>query len=234
VAEARRAEQVAEVVVTGIWSHLATSDEPRHPAGDVQEQRFRDAVAVAERAGLTPEVRHLANSAGAMLRPAARCDLVRVGIAVYGLDPAPAVSSVAGLGLVPAMTVQAPLVMAKPLVAGEGVSYGHTWSAPADTSVGLVPLGYADGVPRHASSRAEVWAAGRRRPVRGRICMDQFVIDLGGELPEPGTPVVLFGSGSHGEPTAQDWAEACETISYEIVSRVGGRLSRRYVGEESR
>ena len=231
VAEARRAEQAGALTVTGIWSHLAASDEPAHPANDRQEQRFRDAVAVAERAGLRPEVRHLANSAGALLRPGARFDLVRCGLASYGLDPAPGVSP--ELGLRPAMTVQAPLVLAKHLPAGEGVSYGHTWTTPGDTTVGLVPVGYADGVPRHASSRAEVWAAGRRRPVRGRVCMDQFVIELDGDRPARGEPVVLFGPGDGGEPTAQDWAEACGTISYEVVSRVGGRMRRRYVGEEA-
>ena len=233
-AEARQAEAAGDVTVTGVWSHLATADEPDHPSGDRQEGRFREALAVAEAAGLRPEVRHLANSAGAVLRPSARFDLVRCGIAAYGLDPAPGVpgGAVAALDLVPAMTVQVPLALAKPVREGEGVSYGHTWVAAADTTVGLVPVGYADGVPRHASSRAEVWAAGRRRPVRGRICMDQFVVDLGGELPEPGEPVIIFGPGTRGEPTAQDWAEASGTINYEIVTRVGGRMRRRHVGEE--
>jgi alanine racemase len=122
--------------------------------------------------------------------------------------------------------------MSKPIPAGAGVSYGHTWVADRDTTVGLVPVGYAEGIPRHASSRAEVWAGRRRRPIRGRICMDQFVVDLEGDLPDPGEPVVLFGPGTEGEPTAQDWAVACDTISYEIVTRIGGRLHRRYVGEE--
>jgi alanine racemase len=230
VAAARSAERAGSVEVTGVWSHLASSDEPDHPANEVQARRFGDAAEVAVGAGLRPEQRHLANSAAAILMPSARLDLVRVGLAVYGLDPAP--GHTPDLGLVPAMTVSAPLVMAKRLRAGEGVSYGHTWVADRDTTVGLVPVGYADGVPRHASSRAEVWVAGRRRPIRGRVCMDQFVVDLGGDLPEPGEPVVLFGPGTRGEPTAQEWAEACGTISYEIVSRIGGRLGRRHVGEE--
>jgi alanine racemase len=231
VTAARAAEQSGDLVVTGVWSHLAASDEPGHPANDRQEQRFREALAVAAEAGLRPRLRHLANSAGALLRPSARFDLVRCGIAAYGLDPAP--GETPDLGLVPAMTARAPLALVKPVRAGEGVSYGHTWVAPKDTTVGLVPVGYADGVPRHAGSRAEVWVAGRRRPVRGRICMDQFVVDLGGDRPDPGEPVVLFGPGDRGEPTAQDWAEACETISYEIVSRIGGRFERRFVGEET-
>ncbi|MEO5851409.1 MAG: alanine racemase C-terminal domain-containing protein, partial [Nocardioides sp.] len=109
------------------------------------------------------------------------------------------------------------------------VSYGHTWVAKDDTTVGLVPVGYGDGVPRHGGNALEVWLDGARRPVRGRICMDQFVVDLGGDLPEAGTEVVLFGPGDAGEPTAQEWAEAADTISYEIVTRIGGRLTRRHV-----
>ncbi len=231
VAEARAGEVAGELTVTGVWSHLATADDPTHPAGGVQEGRFAEALAVADRAGLRPEVRHLANSPGALLRPSARWDLVRCGLAAYGLDPAP--GHTPDLGLRPAMTVQAPLVMARRLPAGEGVSYGHTWVADRDTTVGLVPVGYADGVPRHASDRAEVWVSGRRRPVVGRVCMDQFVVDLGGDLPEPGETVVLFGPGTHGEPTAQEWAQACGTISYEIVSRVGGRMRRRYLHDSA-
>jgi alanine racemase len=215
--------------VTGIWSHLACSDEPEHPANAAQERAFRAALAEAERAGLRPEVRHLANSAGAILRPSSRFDLVRCGIASYGLDPAPGVSP--DLGLEPAMTVTAPLALVKDLSAGAAVSYGHTWTAPGATRVGLVPLGYGDGVPRHAGNAAEVWVDGKRRPIRGRICMDQFVVDLGDDdAARPGDQVVLFGPGTAGEPTADDWARACGTIHYEIVTRMGGRLSRRYTG----
>ena len=227
---ARAGQDAGRLGVTGVWSHLACADEPAHPATERQRQRLHEAADEARAAGVGPGLRHLANSAGALLWPEARLDLARVGLATYGLDPAP--GHTPDLGLVPAMTVQAPLVMAKPVRAGEGVSYGHTWVADRDTTVGLVPVGYADGVPRHASGRAEVWVAGRRRPIRGRVCMDQFVVDLQGDLPEPGEPVVLFGPGTRGEPTAQEWAEACGTISYEIVSRIGGRLGRRHVGEE--
>ncbi len=230
VAAARAAQDAGRVEVTGVWSHLACADEPAHPATEVQRERLADAVAQADAAGVGPGLRHLANSAGALLWPDVRLDLARVGLASYGLDPAP--GHTPAVGLVPAMTVQAPLVLAKRVAAGEGVSYGHTWVADRDTTVGLVPVGYADGVPRHASGRAEVWVAGRRRPIRGRVCMDQFVVDLDGDLPDPGEPVVLFGPGTRGEPTAQEWAEACGTISYEIVSRIGGRLGRRHVGEE--
>jgi alanine racemase len=113
------------------------------------------------------------------------------------------------------------------------VSYGHTWVAAQPTTVGLVPVGYGDGILRHASNAAETWVAGKRRPVRGRICMDQFVVDLEGDEALAGDEAVLFGPGRDGEPTAQDWAEACGTISYEIVTRIGGRMTRRYVNDAS-
>jgi alanine racemase len=229
VDHARAGEKAGDWTVTGIWSHFACSDEPDHPANDAQEKVFLDALDVAERAGLRPEVRHLANSAAAILRPSSRFDLVRCGIASYGLDPAPGVTP--DIGLVPAMTARAALSLAKPIRAGAGVSYGHTWTADHDTTVGLVPVGYGDGVPRHAGNVAEVWLEGRRRPVRGRICMDQFVVDLDGELPDPGAGIVLFGTGFGGEPTATEWAQACGTINYEIVTRIGGRMVRRYVDE---
>jgi alanine racemase len=229
VDDARAGEEAGDWTVTGIWSHFACSDEPDHPANDAQEKVFLDALDVAERAGLRPEVRHLANSAAAILRPSSRFDLVRCGIASYGLDPAPGVTP--EIGLVPAMTARAALSLAKPIRAGAGVSYGHTWTADHGTTVGLVPVGYGDGVPRHAGNVVDVWLAGRRRPVRGRICMDQFVVDLDGELPDPGSGIVLFGTGFEGEPTATEWAEACGTINYEIVTRIGGRMVRRYVDE---
>ncbi len=229
VEEARRLEIAGLMRITGIWSHFAASDEPEHPANDEQQQVFDQALGVAADAGLHPEVRHLANSAAAILRPGARYDLVRCGIAAYGLDPAP--GRTPDLGLIPAMTVRARLAMVKPLRAGESVSYGHTWTAERDTTVGLVPIGYAEGIPRHASSRAHVEVGGRLRPVRGLVCMDQFVVDLDGDLPEAGDDVIVFGPGMMGEPTAQDWAEAADTINYEIVTRMGGRMPRVYVDE---
>ncbi len=228
VAAARAGEEAGRWRVTGIWSHLAASDEPAHPANDAQEQVFREALAEAEAAGLRPEVRHLANSAAAILRPSSRFDLVRCGLASYGLDPAP--GHTPDLGLVPAMTARARLTMVKPVPAGAGVSYGHTWVADHDTTLGLVPVGYGDGVPRAAGNEAEAWVGGRRRPLRGRVCMDQLVVELDppGDA-AAGDEVVLFGDGCDGAPTAQDWAEACATISYEIVTRIGGRMVRRHI-----
>jgi alanine racemase len=228
---AAAAEKDGAVRVTGIWTHPACADEPNHPANDKQEQAFRTALEVAEAAGLSPEVRHLANSAAALLRPSARFDLVRCGIASYGLSPAPAVASSADLGLVPAMTARARLALVKRIPAGAGVSYGHTFIATSETTVGVVPVGYGDGVLRHASGTAEVLVAGRRRPVLGRVCMDQFVVEVDDTVAS-GDEAVLFGDGADGGPTAQDWAEACGTISYEIVSRIGGRLRRVHVDSE--
>jgi alanine racemase len=230
VAAAVAAEKAGEVSVTGVWSHFACSDEPDHPANAAQEEVFRWALDLAERSGLHPEVRHLCNSAGALTRPSAWFDLVRCGIASYGLTPMPEVASSDELGLVPVMTARTRLAVVKAVRAGSGVSYGHTYLAPRDTTVGVVPVGYGDGVLRHASSKARVLAAGEQHTIAGRVCMDQFVVDLGDTEAVPGDPVVLFGPGTEGEPSAQDWAEACGTISYEIVTRIGGRMQRRYVG----
>jgi alanine racemase len=229
---ARRAELAGVAEVTGVWSHLACGDEPEHPSVDRQLEAFGRAVAAAEAAGLRPRLRHLANSATLLTRPDAWFDLVRPGLAVYGLSPIPQVASAAELGLTPAMTLRASLSLVKQVAAGQGVSYGHTHVTRADTTLGLVPLGYADGIPRHASGRGPVQVAGVRRQVAGRVCMDQFVVDLAGAEAGPGDEVVIFGPGSTGEPTAQDWADAADTISYEIVSRLGGRIRRRFVGAD--
>ena len=230
VTGAHSAEDEGLVQVTGLWSHLACADDPDHPANTAQQEAFAEACALAEDAGLRPEVRHLANSAGALLHPGARLDLVRLGIASYGLTPAPDVVTEEALGLVPAMTVRGVVVLTKELAAGDGVSYGHTFVAADPMRVALVPMGYGDGVPRHASSTAEVLVDGVRAPVLGRICMDQFVV--GAPEVRPGDEVVLFGPGSQGEPTATDWARWCATINYEIVTRMGGRQTRRWVGDE--
>ena len=232
---ARAGERDGSWKVTGLWSHFACSDEPAHPANGRQEDAFRAAAALAEDCGLRPELLHLANSAAAVLRPSSRFDAVRCGIAIYGLDPAP--GSTPDLGLIPAMTVRTRLAMVKDLAPGDAVSYGQHWVADRATTVGLVPLGYGDGVPRHAfqpgpSTSAEVAVGGKRRPIRGTICMDQFMVDLDGEPAMAGDEVVLFGSGPD-VPTAQDWAEACGTISYEIVTRIGGRMTRSYVDSEA-
>ncbi|MGF1648347.1 MAG: alanine racemase [Kineosporiaceae bacterium] len=223
------------LAVTGLFSHLALADAPSHPTVDRQAAAFAEAIRIGERAGLRPQLRHLANSAATLLRPDLHYDLVRPGIAVYGLSPAPELVSPAEAGLVPAMTLRALLTQAKRVPAGSGVSYGHEYTTTCDTVLGLVPLGYADGLPRSASGRGPLLVrsadAARRLTVAGRVCMDQVVVDLGpGAGAVAGDEVLVWGPGTRGEPTAQDWAVAAGTISYEIVTRIGTRLPRRHVG----
>ncbi|MDT4917823.1 MAG: alanine racemase, partial [Pseudonocardiales bacterium] len=221
---AGKAQASGEVAVIGVWSHFAYADEPGHPTIAKQIGAFGEALEVAARVGVEPQLRHLANSAATLTLPAAHFDLVRPGIAVYGLSP------VAGeFGLTPAMTLRGAAAGVKRVRAGEGVSYGHEYTTTRDTTLVLVPLGYADGVPRHASNVGPVWVNGRRFTVAGRVCMDQIVVDVGDLDVAPGDPVVLFGPGRDGEPTAQDWADAVGTIHYEIVTRVGPRVARIYV-----
>jgi alanine racemase len=229
-AAAAESEHAGALEVVGVWSHLAAADEPGHPSIPVQVEAFQRACEQARANGLEPTLRHLANSAGALVVPEARLDLVRVGIAAYGIDPAPGIAALAGVALRPVMRLRAQLVNVKQIPAGASVSYGWTWTAPAPTTIGLVPLGYGDGIPRHAGNRASVGWSGGRVPVRGRICMDQFVVELGaGHLAQAGEEVTVFGPGDHGEPTANDWAAWCDTIGYEIVTRIGSRVPRRYL-----
>ncbi|MFB6751745.1 alanine racemase [Streptomyces sp. NPDC056353] len=231
VGAALRAEGEGLLRVTGLWSHFACADEPGHPSIAAQVTRFREMTAYAERQGLRPEVRHIANSPATLTLPDAHFDLVRPGIAMYGVSPSPEIGTPADFGLRPAMTLSASLALVKQVPGGHGVSYGHHYTTPGDTTLGLVPLGYADGVPRHASSTGPVLVDGKWRTVAGRIAMDQFVVDLGGDRPEPGAEAVLFGPGDRGEPTAEDWAQAAGTIAYEIVTRIGTRVPRVYVNE---
>jgi alanine racemase len=230
VTAAAKAAAAGEVEVTGIWSHFAYADAPGHPTIARQIAEFTDAVAVARRLGVDPPLRHLANSAATLTLPAAHFDLVRPGIAVYGLTPVPPQD----FGLRPAMTLRSTVALAKRVPAGSGVSYGHVYVTSAETGLALVPLGYADGVPRTATSVGPLLLGGRRRTISGRVCMDQFVVDVGADvstgLVAAGDEVVLFGPGDGGEPTAQDWAAATGTISYEIVTRLGARVPRVYRG----
>jgi alanine racemase len=227
VTAAAKAAASDEVEVVGVWSHFAYADAPGHITTDRQIAAFADALGVATRLGVTPRLRHLANSAATLTRPDAHFDLVRPGIAVYGLSPVPAES---GFGLTPAMTLRSRVALAKRVPAGSGVSYGHAYTAPTETGLALVPLGYADGVPRNATNVGPLLLGGRRRTISGRVCMDQFVVDVGDDEVAAGDPVVLFGPGHDGEPTAQEWAEVLDTISYEIVTRVGARVPRTYRG----
>jgi alanine racemase len=234
VQAARRAEISGGLKITGIWSHFACADEPEHPSVAAQEAAFRAALDIADAAGLKPQVRHLANSAAMLTRESAWFDMVRIGLAGYGLSPIPHIADSAELGLRPAMTLTAQVALAKRLAAGEGVAYGHTYVAETDGYVALIPVGYGDGIPRHASNRAPVWVDGRRYRIAGRVSMDQFAVHTGDRRIKPGSAAVLFGTGEDGLPTAQDWAESADTISYEIVTRIGGRIPRRYVGSLTR
>lgn len=226
-----QAERAVEFV--GLFSHFAYADAPQHPTVRAQQERFEGIVAQAERAGLTPQVRHLANSAATLTNPSAHYDLVRPGVSVYGLSPVPDLGAPEDFGLREAMRLVARLSSVKDSPAGQGVSYGHVYTTTQDTKLGLVPMGYSDGVPRHATSVGPVQVGGRRYAVAGRVCMDQFVLDLGPDSSaEAGDEAILFGVGAAGEPTAQDWAAAIDTINYEIVTRVGARVPRVYLGGE--
>lgn len=197
--------------VVAIWSHLASADVIGDPSIDLQAKRFDDAYEVAKAAGLDP-LRHIANSAALLTRPDLHFDLVRPGIAIYGLNPVPTDHD-----LRPVMSFRSYVALTKRIPAGESVSYGMTWTAREDTTLALVPAGYADGVPRALSGRMEVLLNGRRRPVVGRVCMDQIVVSCEDDEVREGAEVVLFGDGSRGEPTATEWAELTGTIDYEIV-----------------
>ena len=198
-----KAEAEGTVRLVGLWSHLALADEPEHPSVRAQQVVFDDVLERAERSGARLEVRHLANSAATLTAPALHYDLVRPGLAVYGMSPVPQLASPRELGLVPAMTVEASLATVKRVPAGQGVSYAHLYTTTQDTVLGIVPLGYGDGIPRHASGGTAgpggpllVGQGDAARVVRvaGRVCMDQIVLDLGPEAAErAGDTVRLFG-----------------------------------------
>ncbi len=228
----QRAAAADAIRIRGIMSHLVSGDMPADPLNDLQAQRFSAMIAEARSRGIEFEVAHLSNSPSAMTRPDLGFDMVRPGIAVYGLSPVPELGD---MGLRPAMTLKCPVAMVKSINAGDGVSYGHTWIAERDTTVALLPIGYADGVFRALSGRIDALINGRLRRNVGRICMDQLVVDLG---PGPtdvreGDEAILFGPGAAGEPTAQNWADLLGTIHYEVVTSPRGRVRRSYRGGDS-
>jgi alanine racemase len=231
IAATARLAAEGSVELAGVFSHFACADEPGHPSVRAQREAFDAAVREVERTGLDVPLRHMANSAATVLDEQARYDLVRPGISVYGFSPAPRRVAAVELGLRPAMTLLARVAMVKEVAAGAGVSYGHTYTTRADTTLALLPVGYADGLPRHASGTGPVLLGGRRVHVAGRVCMDQVVLDLGpGAAVGIGDVAVVFGDGTDGAPTATDWADAAGTIDYEIVTRIGGRVPRLYLG----
>ena len=246
-------EGVIEVI--GQWSHLAVADSPDVPefvdATDRQIQQFHEFTKRMSEAGLAPKIRHLANTAATLNRPEIHFELVRPGIGLYGYEPDPAMGDSQTYGLQPAMTLQAQLGTVKAVEEGHGISYGRTYLTPNNTSTAIVPLGYADGILRSASGfdmqgarhvdkqggpvRVETNKGARILNVSGRVCMDQFIVDLKGDAAElgvlEGNTVTLFGPGrglEFAEPTADDWAEAAGTISYEIMTGIGARVPRLY------
>ena len=232
VTAAARLEAAGHVVVTGVWSHLACSDEPGHSSIAAQTATFEVGISASRSAGLDPRHVHVANSGAALASPKTWFTMVRPGVAIYGVTPLADGGSPVPLRA--AMTLRATVSLVKRVGAGHGVSYGLTYVTERETTLALVPLGYADGVPRHASSKGPVLINGRWYRVAGRVCMDQFVVDVGDGQVRAGDEVVLFGEAARGEPTALDWASAAGTIGYEIVTRVGPRVPRRYVGSLSR
>lgn len=224
VVEAALAAESVEVAA--LWSHFASADDPGNPSIAAQCAAFEEACEVAVKLGVEPGVtRHLANTAAGITVPESRLDLVRFGGGIYGLSTLP---GGAPGWLRPAMTLSARVAQVKRVPQGTGVSYNHRYVTPTDTTLGLVPLGYADGVPRSAMGHPLVWARGRRWNISGTVCMDQFMVDFGDEPVEVGDEVVLFGPGDAGEPTAQEWGECLGTISYEIATGLGSRIPRVY------
>src|ERR1700727_2759703 len=225
LAAARQARDEGSIVVVGVWSHFASADEPGNPSIEAQLAAFKEALAVAESMGITAQLRHIANTAAALDVPEARYDLVRVGGGSYGLATLP---GGAPAWLRPAMTLRARLALVKRVPAGTGVSYGHRYTTTRETTLGLGPLGYADGIPRAATGLPLVAAHGRRWPIAGTVCMDQLVVDFGDEPVREGEEVVLFGPGEDGELTALEWGEALGTISYDLATGLSARVARSY------
>ena len=211
------------ITTAGIFSHLSSTGVTEDLA---QIEKFEIALESAKQAGLEFEVRHLTASDGTLTYPQARYDMVRIGVALYGLSPF-SDNRAAEFGLTPAMTCKATVVQTKRVPAGSGVSYGYLYKTPVETTLALVPLGYAEGLPRNASGQASVSVNGKNYKILSRIAMDQFVIDVGNASVSPGDEVIVFGSSS---PTADDLADAAGTINYEIVTRMGGRFKREYLG----
>ena len=230
---AMAAERAGVVRVVGVFTHFVAADEPGNPETDAQLERFRAGVAQLEAAGAQLEVRHAANTAATLTRPDAHFDLVRPGIAMYGLAPSPQMGTSESFGLRPVMSVTANVTVTKRVPAGQGVSYGHTYRTETETTLADIPVGYVDGVSRAASNGAPVMVNGHRTQIVGRVCMDQFVVNMGDAPVAAGDEAVLFGRASDGTPgpSADEWAAHIGTINYEVISRMSTRLPRVYIGD---
>lgn len=227
--EAALASRWCEIV--GIYSHLACADDPDSGMTALQLERFAEACAHFPRLGVPMPLRHLANSGGVLHFPQTWLDLVRPGLILYGVSPDPAARMDPALR--PALALHSRVVYFKVVRAGRSVSYGATWTAPADTRVITVPLGYGDGYPRALSNRGQVLVRGERRPIVGRICMDQFMVDLGPD----GTAynedeVVLIGRQGGAAITVEELAAQAGTIPYELLTGLNERIPRRYLGAD--
>jgi alanine racemase len=221
---ARLAEKRGEIVVVGVMGHLGCAEDPADPCNARGRTRFAWALEVARSCGLRPRERHLAATAATLTDPRSHHTMSRVGAGLVGIDPSRTTT------LRPALTLTAPLVAVRRVRAGTPVGYGHSAVTAAPTYLGLVPLGYADGLPHAASGRAEVLVRGRRAPVLGRISMDQTVVDLGAAGAGLGDLVTVFGPGHGGEPTVADWAVWSGTLEHEIATGIGARVTRRIRG----
>ena len=223
------AEHVQDIEIVGVFSHFARADEPGEKQNQDQMARFAEMVAKLEALGFSHLIKHLSNSAATLKNHAAAFDMVRTGIALYGLSPdITTLGTSSALALRPAMQLRAALYLVKDVPAGTPVGYGASESTSRDTRLGVITMGYADGIPRIARS-AGIWHNGKRAPIIGRVSMDQFVVDLGPDSKaQSGDWVTIFGNGSHGEYTADDWGAASQSINYEIVTRIGPRVPRIY------
>ncbi|ROP30580.1 alanine racemase [Couchioplanes caeruleus] len=221
---ARKFSHAGLLHVRGLWSHLANAEDADAPGLRAQLREFELGRETAAAAGLAPPIVHLANSAAALQLPQARYDLLRAGIALYGIEPVPG----RNFGLRPAMTVRAPILLTKRVAPGTGVSYGPDFVTERETTLALVPLGFADGVPRQAAGRASLSVRGVRCPIAGRVSMDQIVLDVGDLPVNAGEYAVMFGTGEHGEPTVAEWAGWAGTNPHEILTGIGARVTRRY------
>lgn len=224
-----KAEAEGTVKVVGVMSHFAYADEPSNSTIADQIAEFKTAVDLLEAANFELEVKHLANSAATLVLPETYFNMVRPGVAAYGISPGEEVGTAIDFDLKPVMTLCAPIVLLKKVPAGAGVSYAHQYHTTTDTTLALIPAGYADGVPRSATNAGPVLVGGEIRKVAGRVCMDQFVLDVGDLDVHLGDEVVLFGDPERGEPSVEDWAAAAGTISYEIITRIGPRVHREFI-----
>ena len=225
------ATAIGLVEVIAVWTHFALADAPSSPTIVKQLEVLDESFKFVQSRGFKNLMKHAANSAATLTAPHTHFDLVRPGIAVYGITPGGEVGKASQYGLAPAMSLKATATLVKEVPAGHGISYGAEYVTTTDTKIALIPLGYADGIPRIAGNKGPVVAQGKKFKVAGRVCMDQFVIDIGQLDFSTGDEVVLFGDPAKNEPDVEEWAQASQSIGYEIVTRLGPRVPRIYLNE---